>query len=109
MILEVFRGKDIYTGPRVTDAPDLVVGYDKGFGHSDESTLGEMPAAVVEDNTSKWSGNHLMAPQVVPGVLLANRPLVGSGHDLTDVTATLYAWYGVAPVAGMTGQPVLTP
>lgn len=109
MILEVFRGKDIYTGPRVTDAPDLVVGYDKGFGHSDESTLGEMPVAVVEDNTSKWSGNHLMAPQVVPGVLLANRPLVGSGHDLTDVTATLYAWYGVAPVAGMTGQPVLTP
>ncbi len=108
MIREVFRGKDIYHGARVADAPDLVVGYDRGYGHSDESTLGEMPAAIVEDNTSKWSGNHLMAPEVVPGVLLSNRRIQGEGHELTDVTATLYAWYGLAPVEGMTGQPVLT-
>jgi hypothetical protein len=50
-----------------------------------------------------------MAPEVVPGVLLSSRPLQGSGYDLTDVTATLYAWYGLAPHAGMIGQPILTP
>jgi predicted AlkP superfamily phosphohydrolase/phosphomutase len=109
VVLRVDRGKDVYHGPRVADAPDLVVGYDKGYGHSDESTLGEMPPEVVEDNTSRWSGNHLMAPEVVPGVLLSNRPISGTGHDLTDVTATLYAWYGLAPVSGMAGQPILTP
>lgn len=108
VVLRVDRGRDIYNGVRVAEAPDLVVGYDKNYGHSDESTLGEMPAAILEDNTSKWSGNHLMAPEVVPGVLLASRPLTGAGHDITDVTATLYAWYGVAPVEGMAGQPVLT-
>ncbi|MFN7143896.1 MAG: alkaline phosphatase family protein, partial [Myxococcota bacterium] len=107
-ILRVDRGRDVYSGPRLSEAPDLVVGYDKGYGHSDESTLGEMPAAVFEDNTSKWSGNHLMAPEVVPGVILANRPIAGQGHDLTDVTATLYAWYGLPPVEGMKGAPVLT-
>lgn len=107
-ILRVDRGRDVYTGPRVAEAPDLVVGYDKGYGHSDESTLGEMPAVVFEDNTSKWSGNHLMAPEVVPGVILTNRPIAGQGHDLTDVTATLYAWYGLPPVEGMKGEPVLT-
>jgi predicted AlkP superfamily phosphohydrolase/phosphomutase len=107
-ILRVDRGSSIYQGPRLAEAPDLVVGFDAGYGNSDESTLGEVPAALIEDNTSRWSGNHLMAPEVVPGVLLANRPLQGEGHDLQDVTATLYAWYGLSPVAGMTGQPVLS-
>jgi predicted AlkP superfamily phosphohydrolase/phosphomutase len=109
VVLRVDRGADIYHGARVSESPDLVVGYDRGYGHSDESTLGELPEAELEDNTSKWSGNHLMAPEVVPGVLLSSRPLQGSGYDLTDVTATLYAWYGLAPHAGMIGQPILTP
>ncbi len=107
-VLRVDRGAEVYHGPRVSEAPDLIVGYDRGYGNSDESTLGEVPAAILVDNTSRWSGNHLMAPEVVPGVLLTNRPIPTDGHDLTDVTATLLAWYGVAPLPGMTGQPVLT-
>lgn len=106
-VLRVDRGLEIYHGDRVKEAPDLVIGYDKGYGHSDESTLGELPELVIEDNTSRWSGNHLMAPEVVPGVILANRPLTASGYDLTDVTATLLAWYGVAPLPGMTGEALL--
>ena len=108
-VLLVDRSTAVYSGPRVAEAPDLVIGFNAGFGHSDESTLGEVPAVVVEDNTSRWSGNHLMAPEVVPGVLLANRPIDGSGHEITDVTATLYAWFGLTPPAGSTGQPVLRP
>jgi hypothetical protein len=46
-----------------------VVGYNVGYGCSDESTLGEIVEPGIEDNTSRWSGNHLMAPEVVPGVL----------------------------------------
>jgi predicted AlkP superfamily phosphohydrolase/phosphomutase len=106
-ILHVKRGLEIYQGGRLADAPDLVVGFDAGFGNSDESTLGELPAATIEDNTSRWSGNHLMAPEVVPGVLLSSQAIQGQDHDLTDVTATLLAWYGVSPLPGMTGQPVL--
>jgi predicted AlkP superfamily phosphohydrolase/phosphomutase len=105
----VDRGREVYHGARVAEAPDLVVGYDRGYGHSDESTLGELLEPVVVDNTSRWSGNHLMAPEVVPGVLLANRQLQGSDHDLTDVTATILAWYGVDPLPGMQGTPFLTP
>jgi len=62
---------------------------------------------VIQDNTSRWSGNHLMAPQVVPGILLVNRKLPADGHDLTDLTVTLLSHYGIAPVPGMTGQPIL--
>jgi len=62
---------------------------------------------VLQDNTSRWSGNHLMSPQVVPGILLLNRKLSAKGHDLTDLTATLLSHYGIERLPEMTGEPIL--
>jgi predicted AlkP superfamily phosphohydrolase/phosphomutase len=107
VVLRASRADRIYSPARRAEAPDLVVGYDRGYGCSDESTLGEITEAVIEDNTSRWSGNHLMAPEVVPGILLVNRKLSTDGHDLTDVTATILSHYGVRPRESMTGEPIL--
>ncbi len=106
VVLEMYRGDEVYSGPRTPEGPDLVVGYDKGYGCSDESTLGEITEAIIEDNTSRWSGNHLMSPDVVPGILMVNRKLPRDGHDLTDVTATVLAHYGIEPIEGMTGESI---
>ncbi|MEW6270366.1 MAG: alkaline phosphatase family protein [Thermodesulfobacteriota bacterium] len=109
VVRRAFVGRKIYSGARVAEAPDMVVGYDEGYGCSDESTLGEVGEAVVEDNTSRWSGNHLMDPEVVPGVLLSSRRLPRTGYALPDVTATLLAHYGVPRPAGMEGKDVFAP
>jgi hypothetical protein len=103
-IRRMFRGKEAFHGPRAAEAPDLIVGYDAGYGASDQTTLGEVTEEAIADNTSRWSGNHLMDPDVVPGILLSNRRITGDGHDLTDVTATLLAWYGLPANDGMTGK-----
>ncbi|MDH5565497.1 MAG: alkaline phosphatase family protein [Myxococcales bacterium] len=106
VVLRVDRAEDVYSGARRAEAPDLIVGYDAGYGASDESTLGEITEAVMADNESRWSGNHLMSPDVVPGILLVNRKLEGSGYELTDVTATILAHYGLDPLPGMVGEPI---
>jgi predicted AlkP superfamily phosphohydrolase/phosphomutase len=106
IVRRVFRGKDAFHGPRVAEAPDLVVGYDVGYGASDQTTLGEVTAEVIADNTSRWSGNHLMDPEVVPGVILTNRQIKGDGYNLVDVTATILAWYGLPPSEGMSGRSI---
>jgi len=106
-VRRVYRARDVYHGERLAEAPDLVVGYDAGYGCSDDSTLGTVTAAVVEDNIHGFTGNHLMDPEVVPGILLVNRKLSASGHDLMDVTATLLAQFGVRPADGMVGTPFL--
>ena len=106
VVRRVFRAKDIYHGPRVAEAPDLIVGYDVGYGASDETTLGEVTADVIADNTSRWSGSHLMDPAVVPGILLSNHKIPTEGHDLMDVTATILAWYGLPPNPGMSGKSI---
>jgi predicted AlkP superfamily phosphohydrolase/phosphomutase len=106
VVLRVDRARDVYSGERVAEGPDMIVGYNVQYGGSDASTLGEITKAVLEDNKSRWSGSHLMAPEVVPGILLVNRKLQGSGHDLTDVTATLLDHYGLPPAEGMVGRSI---
>jgi predicted AlkP superfamily phosphohydrolase/phosphomutase len=106
VVRRVLRGKDAYHGPRKAEGPDLIVGYDVGYGASDQTTLGEITADVIADNTSRWSGNHLMDPDVVPGVLLANRKIPSEGHNLVDVTATILSWYGLPSNPGMSGKSI---
>jgi len=107
IVLKLFRGSEVYSGPRTAEGPDMVVGYNKSYGCSDESTLGEITALTISDNESRWSGSHLMAPEVVPGILLINRKLSSGGHDLTDLTATLLSHYGISVLPDMTGEPIL--
>jgi predicted AlkP superfamily phosphohydrolase/phosphomutase len=107
VVLEVHPAAEAFHGDRVAEAPDLVVGYNTGFACSDPSTLGEITEAVLEDNTSRWSGNHLIDPSLVPGVLLVSEPVSAGDHDLTDVTATILDHYGLAPTPGMVGTSFL--
>lgn len=79
-------------------APDLIVGYAKGTRCSNESALGEVPAAVMADNTEAWSGDHCMDPAAVPGVLFSSRRLRAPAASLQDLTGAILAEFG-APAA----------
>ncbi len=35
-----------------------------------KSPLGGFPREIFEDNTQKWSGDHMSAPEVLPGIVL---------------------------------------
>jgi len=98
----------VYHGKRTEDAPNLIVGYDAGYGNSDQSSLGEIPNAILEDNLGgTFNGSHLMCPDVVPGVLLSSRPVLPGAHGLEDLTVEILKQYGIAPADGMHGAPVL--
>jgi predicted AlkP superfamily phosphohydrolase/phosphomutase len=97
-----------YHGARLAEAPDLLVGFDAGYGNSDPASLGRIPNAVLEDNLGgTFNGNHLMAPEVVPGVLLTNGTVLPGEHGLEDLTVEILRQYGIAPADGMRGAPVL--
>jgi len=108
VVLAADRASAVYRGARVDDAPDLVVGYNAGYGNSDESTQGRIPAAALADNLGgTFNGSHLMHPSVVEGVLLTNGRVANGALTLEDLTATLLRRYGVAPESGMTGRAVV--
>jgi predicted AlkP superfamily phosphohydrolase/phosphomutase len=87
--------------------PDAVVGFERGYRLSWESALGTVNREWVSDNRGKWSGDHCMDPEVVPGVIFCNRPIRAKRPGLQDIAPTVLAEYGVAAPENMVGKPVL--
>ena len=72
VVLTGYDGDQVYQGGRTADAPDLVIGYARGYHASGQTALGGVPDLLVEDNTRKWSGDHCIEPSLVPGVLFTS-------------------------------------
>lgn len=72
MIRNVQPAGALYHGAHLGEAPDLVVGYAPGYRASWQTSLGAVPAALVEDNLQPWSGDHCIDPDAVPGVLFTS-------------------------------------
>jgi predicted AlkP superfamily phosphohydrolase/phosphomutase len=79
----------VYSGPLVGDAPDLLVDFAAGYRASWGTSLGGVPEGQFEDNVKKWSGDHIVDPRLVPGVLVMNRPVRHEGADLLDLAPTI--------------------
>jgi len=108
VVLRAYRTSDCYTGPCGAAAPDIIVGYNRGYRASWQTALGKFPREVYQTNDSKWSGDHLMASDVLPGILLMNRPLRETSEaSLCDLTATLLAIFDIPTPAEMQGRALL--
>lgn len=106
VVLKAYKTKDIYQGPSAADAPDIILGYNRGCRISFGSPLGRIPREVMEDNTAKWSGDHMGAAETLPGILLANRPLRAEAPALYDLTATIADVFGAEKPKDYIGKTI---
>jgi predicted AlkP superfamily phosphohydrolase/phosphomutase len=107
IVARVYRTDEIYAGPEAKNAPDLIVGYHRGYRASWATVLGRMTEQIVSDNDKAWSADHCMAAEEVPGVLFCNRPIPRDDPDLTDLAPTVLKLFGVPVPEAMTGTSVL--
>jgi predicted AlkP superfamily phosphohydrolase/phosphomutase len=95
-ISKVYISSETYTdGGWLHIGPDIQVGYARGTRGSDESAKGEILAEVFTDNTDRWSGDHCMDHESVPGILLSSRPLKKEATELKNLAAAILAEYGL--------------
>jgi len=106
-ILKAYVAKDVYQGPYVDQAPDIILGFNRGIRISWQSPLGSFHKEIFENNTQKWSGDHMSAAEVIPGIVLANREIISDSPALFDLTATILGAFGIASTEGMIGKNVL--
>ena len=99
--------ESVYAPPRSDVAPDLIVGYARGYRASWQTALGSAPEALVEDNKDAWMGDHCINAADVPGVLFSNRKLTAGDPQLKDVTVSILQLFGVGPGPGMSGRNIL--
>jgi predicted AlkP superfamily phosphohydrolase/phosphomutase len=103
----VYAATDIYRGPYLGAAPDLIVGYADGYRASWQAAVGRTTTEVFEDNTKAWCGDHCVDPHLVPGVLFSNRKLVGENPGIEDMAPTALQLFGVPAPAWMEGKSVV--
>lgn len=99
--------ESVYAPPRSDVAPDLIVGYARGYRGSWQTALGAAPDSLVEDNRDAWIGDHCINAADVPGVLFSTRKLTADNPRLKDVTVSILHLFGVNPSSSMTGRNVM--
>jgi predicted AlkP superfamily phosphohydrolase/phosphomutase len=87
-------------------APDLIVGYAPGYRASWETALGEAPPEVIEPNNDAWIGDHCIAAEAVPGVLVTNKKTDHADPSLKDLTVTILKEFGITAPPEMKGRSI---
>ena len=105
-INELFDTEELYEGPYLVNAPDLLVGYNHGYRVSWDCATGMVNGPVFEDNVKAWSGDHGVDPRIVPGVLFSNRDVHDDDPALMDIAPTALSLFGIEPPAHMDGKPL---
>jgi predicted AlkP superfamily phosphohydrolase/phosphomutase len=98
----------INEGPYADVGPDITVGYAAGYRASWGAAQGQVCGAVIEDNTRRWSGDHCLDPELVPGVLFADRSLSSEAASIRDLAPTVLELFGVRPPGYMQGRSLLS-
>ncbi len=104
VVKEVFITKQFHSGPYADMAPELLIGYHRGFRHSWDCATGSVSREVFTDNTKSWSGDHCVDPRLVPGVLWCNREIATDTPNLMDIAPTALEMFGVEVPKYMQGR-----
>lgn len=106
-IKEVYDTKKVYSGQYVKTAPDLIVGYNLNYRSSWETALGKIPDTLFGDNLKPWSGDHCMAVDLVPGILLTNKKISKQELSLIDLAPSILSEFGISKPEDMDGKSFL--
>jgi predicted AlkP superfamily phosphohydrolase/phosphomutase len=107
VIRNVYRSDQIYSGSATALAPDLIIGYARGYRASWATCLGDVTSEIISDNDSAWSADHCADALEVPGVLWCNKPF-RAGASLVDLAPSILAEFGRQAPATMSGRSIFS-
>jgi len=108
-INEAFDTDAIYRGPYKGNAPDLLLGYNHGYRISWDCASGKVAGSVFEDNDKAWSGDHIIDPRLVPGILLCSHPIKMEDPHIVDMAPTILNLFGLEKAPHMEGRGLIDP
>lgn len=87
---------EVYKGDRLNLSPDILCAYELGYRVADESILGEFQDVTVRPRLDKWSADHCMSPEYVPGILISNTSFTKTNPHITDLAPTILNALGIS-------------
>jgi predicted AlkP superfamily phosphohydrolase/phosphomutase len=100
VIQNVYYGKEIFHGARMSEAPELQIDFRDGYRTSWQTSLGAVPAGIVVANMKKWSGDHCASdPSDTQGIFFSNRALGSPQPSIFEIAPTVLKLFSVSPPA----------
>ena len=106
VIRRVYRADQVYSGGATALAPDLIIGYSRGYRASWATCLGDLTEDVLLDNDSAWSADHCADALEVPGVCCSNRPISAQTPALVDMAPSILNEFGLPIPSQMIGKNI---
>jgi predicted AlkP superfamily phosphohydrolase/phosphomutase len=103
----VYKREELYKGPYLVNAPDIVLGYQIGYKVAWLSAVNTVGEPVFSDNDKAWGGDHCFTSLQVPGIFFANEKVKETDPGLIHIAATVLKAFGIKPPSHMDG-PALT-
>ena len=95
VVRKAYRASEIYDGSQLSDSPDIVIGFNKGYRMSWQNAVGGVTKDIVFDNDKEWKGDHLVDHDLVPGVLFSNVKLDVKSASVLDIAPTVLSALGI--------------
>ena len=102
-----YISEDNFSKHFIDRAPDIILGFDRGYRINDESALGTLSREMISDNMSWWSGDHCVDPKKVPASFISNFKIQNPVPNMQDVAPTILKYFGIATPAQMTGKALI--
>jgi predicted AlkP superfamily phosphohydrolase/phosphomutase len=106
-VTRVWTREEMYSAfdPRLV--PDLRAGNNLDYRVSWQTSLGGVPAQLLEDNRKAWSGDHCSSdPSLVRGIFLSSRKISTGAPRMIDVMPTVLKTLGVDVPPEVDGKPL---
>jgi len=104
VVKNIYAQEDVFKGPYINDSPDLFVGFNEGYRASWQTALGGVPNLLIEDNNRKWSGDHLIDSNLVPGVIFMNKKMDLNNPSIIDIAPTILYLFDILAPIDMPGE-----
>ena len=104
VIKQMYAADALYNGEYRAAAPDLVVGFNTGYRMSWQTAIGGAPQSLLEPNQKKWSGDHIVDPSLVSGILFSNYRIKKTNPKSLDIAPTVLKAAGLGQPHTMKGK-----
>ncbi len=96
VIVNLYKREDVYSGKYLDDAPDIIIGFEKGYRMSWHNAIGGITDNVFDTNKDVWIGDHLVDRSRVPGVVFANFEIKKQAN-IIDIAPTVLELFKIKP------------
>jgi predicted AlkP superfamily phosphohydrolase/phosphomutase len=107
VVSHAYISEDHFSKDYLDRAPDIIVGFNRGYRTSGESAMGGLHPNIVDNNMDWWAGDHCMNPLHVPATFFSNFKISKKVPDIRDLAPTILKYFGIENPPTMSGKALV--